>query len=62
MRAATELPDGELLELHREVSRLATFARQRDPKFRARHELGVKASAARSRHGADIASPKDRGQ
>lgn len=60
--AAAELPDEELLELHREVSRLATRARLRNADFRARHELGIKASTAQSRAGADIAPSEDRGQ
>jgi len=60
--AAAELPDEELLELHREISRLATHARLRNADFRARQEAGNRAAVGRRRHDPDIAPSEDRGQ
>ncbi len=61
-QAAAELPDVELFELHREVSRLASSARLRDPEFRARQQRGYAAARSKMTAYRDIARREDGGQ
>lgn len=60
--AAAELPAGELLELHRGVSRLAARVRMADPVYRERLHLGQMMAASLGPNGAHIAHRSTGGQ